>query len=150
MSRGLTIDELARSAGTTARQVRALQTHGLLTPPALVGRTGFYDREQLDRLRAVQRLQRQGFSLAGITVLFRALHDGLTVEDIVGLDRAAFRTEPGDGARLDQPGGGDISDQTGHAPGGERDDHFEGWPETPKGRLLSVVPTTWLEHPEAS
>ena len=125
MTAPLTIDELARVAGTTVRQVRALQTQGLLSRPTLVGRTGFYTDEHLERLRAVLRLQRQGFSLAGIAVLLRALQDRLTVEQVVGLRPPASSFEP-------------------------EGEPFEGWPEAPKGRLLSVVPTTWLEQPEAS
>ena len=57
---GCTIDELARAAGTTTRQVRALQTQGLLPHPDLVGRTGYYDADHLDRLRAILRLQADG------------------------------------------------------------------------------------------
>ena len=48
-----TVDELARLGGTTGRNVRAFQTQGLLPRPELVGRTGFYGDEHLERLRAV-------------------------------------------------------------------------------------------------
>ena len=63
-SQRFTVDELARAAGTTTRQVRALQTRGLLPRPGLVGRTGYYDAGHLDRLRAIVRLQADGL-LAG-------------------------------------------------------------------------------------
>jgi DNA-binding transcriptional MerR regulator len=125
----LTIDELARLAGTTGRQVRALQTQGLLDRPTLVGRTGFYGVEQLHRLQAILRLQREGFSLAGIAVLFQALNAGVTLEQVVGLR-----------SRSD----GKIDEAV------EEDEEFWGWPDTPKGQLLSVVPTTLLDLSMAS
>ncbi len=123
--RRLTIDELARLAGTTGRHVRALQTRGLLPRPTLIGRTGYYDVEQLDRLQAILRLQREGFSLAGIAVLLRALDARMTLEEVVGL-----------GARSDA--------------GVDDDEDFSGWPNSPKGQLLSAVPTTLLDLSAAS
>src|SRR5579863_6194619 len=81
-SRWLTVDEFAREAGTTTRQVRALQTQGLLPHPDLVGRTGFYDAAHLDRLRAILRLQADGFSLASLTVLLRAWETGVSLGQV--------------------------------------------------------------------
>ncbi|HEV3280949.1 MAG TPA: MerR family transcriptional regulator [Acidimicrobiales bacterium] len=129
MGSGLTIDELARLGGTTGRQVRALQTRGLLDHPTLVGRTGFYGDEQLRRLQAILRLQRDGFSLAGIAVLLRALAAGMTLEQVVGL-----------------PSGPDH--QVDEAV--DEDEEFGGWPDTPKGQLLSVVPANLLDLSMAS
>jgi DNA-binding transcriptional MerR regulator len=62
----LTIDELARRAGTTARNVRAYQTRGLLPAPTIRGRTGYYGPEHLARLRVIQAMQAEGFRLEGI------------------------------------------------------------------------------------
>jgi len=62
----LRIDELASRAGTTSRNVRAYQARGLLPPPALVGRTGYYDEEHLRRLELIGELQARGFSLEAI------------------------------------------------------------------------------------
>lgn len=64
------LDELARRAGVASTTVRLYQGKGLLPPPRLVGRTGWYDRRHLARLGLVARLQEQGFSLAGIARLF--------------------------------------------------------------------------------
>src|SRR5580693_8475137 len=66
----LTVDQLARRAGTTTRNVRAFQTLGLLPRPTLRGRTGHYGPEHLDRLRAILRLQQAGFSLGALRALF--------------------------------------------------------------------------------
>ena len=45
----LTVDELARRAGVTVRNVRAYAARGLLPPPRMVGRTGYYGREHVAR-----------------------------------------------------------------------------------------------------
>jgi DNA-binding transcriptional MerR regulator len=89
MSRGrLTIDELARRAGTTTRNVRAYQSRGLLPPPRLQGRTGHYDEDHLARLKVISRLQESGFSLAGIGQLLRAWEGGRGLHEILGFERA--------------------------------------------------------------
>ena len=63
---GLTIDELARRVGMTARNVRAHQTRGLVPPPSLRGRTGYYGPEHVARLELIRDLQEQGFNLEAI------------------------------------------------------------------------------------
>lgn len=62
----LTIDELARSSGMTVRNIRAHQSRGLLPPPVVRGRTGFYGPEHVDRLEAIKDLQANGFNLTAI------------------------------------------------------------------------------------
>jgi DNA-binding transcriptional MerR regulator len=59
----LTIDELAQRAGMTVRNVRAHQSRGLLPPPEVRGRTGFYGPEHLSRLELIRELQADGFNL---------------------------------------------------------------------------------------
>jgi DNA-binding transcriptional MerR regulator len=59
----LTIDELARKIGMTVRNIRAHQSRGLLPPPALRGRTGYYGSEHVARLELIQELQTEGFNL---------------------------------------------------------------------------------------
>lgn len=88
----LTIDQLASRSGTTTRNIRSYQTQGILPPPSLVGRTGYYDQGHLARLRLVARLQKQGFSLAGIAELLRAWEEGHDLADVLGFERAL--TEP--------------------------------------------------------
>ncbi len=80
----MTIDDLARRAGTTSRNVRALQSAGLLLSPEIRGRTAHYDAAHLDRLEAVIRLQGSGFSLASIRALFEALSAGRTLAQVLG------------------------------------------------------------------
>jgi DNA-binding transcriptional MerR regulator len=59
----LTIDELARRIGMTVRNIRAHQSRGLLPPPEVRGRTGYYGRDHVARLRLIQELQADGFNL---------------------------------------------------------------------------------------
>ena len=61
----LTIDELARETGMTVRNVRSHHARGLLPPPEVRGRTGFYGPEHVDRLRLIQELQSEGLKLEG-------------------------------------------------------------------------------------
>jgi DNA-binding transcriptional MerR regulator len=67
-----TIDELADRAGVTPRNIRAYQSRGLLSPPVMRGRVGYYDDEHLVRLRLIQTLQDDGFNLAAIAAVFAA------------------------------------------------------------------------------
>lgn len=62
----LTIDELARRSGMTVRNIRAHQARGLLPPPEIHQRVGFYGPEHLTRLELIQELQAEGFNLKGI------------------------------------------------------------------------------------
>ena len=59
----LTIDELARRIGMTVRNIRAHQSRGLLPPPQVRGRTGYYGPDHVARLRLIQELQADGFNL---------------------------------------------------------------------------------------
>jgi DNA-binding transcriptional MerR regulator len=81
-----TIDELARLAGTTTRNIRAHQSRGLLPPPRLAGRVGYYSREHLDRLQHIAKLQERGFSLASIQDLLDAQQQGLELTEVLGLE----------------------------------------------------------------
>jgi DNA-binding transcriptional MerR regulator len=65
----MTIDELARRTRMTARNIRAHQSRGLLPPPEVRGRTGYYGQEHLDRLELIKELQADGFNLQAIRKL---------------------------------------------------------------------------------
>jgi DNA-binding transcriptional MerR regulator len=64
--RELTVDELAARVGVTVRNVRAYSARGLLPPPRLAGRTGYYGREHVARLLLVREMLAEGYSLAMI------------------------------------------------------------------------------------
>lgn len=65
----LTIEQLAARTGMTVRNIRAHVTRGLLPPPRLRGRTGYYGEEHVARLQLIAGLQQQGFNLASIRKL---------------------------------------------------------------------------------
>lgn len=68
----LTIDELAQSSGMTVRNIRAHQSRGLLPPPEVRARTGYYGPAHLERLRTIQAMQSEGFNLKAIQRLLSA------------------------------------------------------------------------------
>jgi DNA-binding transcriptional MerR regulator len=70
------------------RSLRVLQDKGLLPPPALRGRTGWYDDHHLARVRLVLRLQQRGFTLSAINELIRAWENGRNLSDVLGLEEA--------------------------------------------------------------
>lgn len=84
----MTIDELARESGATSRNIRAYQTRGLLPPPRMEGRVGYYDEGHLARLRYVAELQERGFSLAAIQCLLEAWEKGRGLNDVLGFEEA--------------------------------------------------------------
>lgn len=55
------IDELAQRAGVPSRTIRYYTQQGLLAPPTLRGRVGFYSPSHLDRLRLIKELQEKRF-----------------------------------------------------------------------------------------
>jgi DNA-binding transcriptional MerR regulator len=62
----LTIDELARASGMSVRNIREHQARGLLQPPEVRARIGYYGAGHLERLRLIAELQAEGFNLKGI------------------------------------------------------------------------------------
>ena len=62
----LTIDELARETGMTVRNIRAHQSRGLVPPPEVRGRTGYYGPEHVARIELIRELQGEGFNLEAI------------------------------------------------------------------------------------
>jgi DNA-binding transcriptional MerR regulator len=82
----LTIDELARRAGTTTRNVRVYQDRGLLPPPQRKGRLGLYGPDHLRRLQLVLRMLRRGYPLAAIRELVEAWESERNIGDVLGLE----------------------------------------------------------------
>jgi DNA-binding transcriptional MerR regulator len=73
---GLTIDELAQQVGMTVRNVRAHQSRGLLPPPEVRGRTGYYNADHVARLELIKDMQADGFNLRAIRHALDALPEG--------------------------------------------------------------------------
>src|SRR3954468_19709418 len=74
---GLTIEQVAQQTGMSVRNIRAHQSRGLLPPPELRARTGYYGPAHVTRLRLIQEMQAAGFNLAAIKhLLENAGQDG--------------------------------------------------------------------------
>ncbi|MFL5822503.1 MAG: MerR family transcriptional regulator [Solirubrobacteraceae bacterium] len=62
----LTIEELAAETGMSVRNIRSHQARGLLLPPEVRARVGYYGPEHVQQLQLIRDLQDQGFNLNGI------------------------------------------------------------------------------------
>jgi DNA-binding transcriptional MerR regulator len=97
MGHGLTIEELAQRAAIKTSTIRLYQSRGLLPPPQVSGRVGFYSPAHLARLRVIARLQERGYSLSSIKELLDGWSEGMTLSDLLGLEHelAAGASRPG-------------------------------------------------------
>jgi DNA-binding transcriptional MerR regulator len=83
------IDDLARAADTSVRNVRYYQDSGMLPPPRRQGRVALYSDAHLARLRLITRLLERGYTAANITELAGAWEQGRDLSDVLGLERVA-------------------------------------------------------------
>jgi DNA-binding transcriptional MerR regulator len=70
----LTVEQLAAETGMTVRNIRSHQARGLLPPPEVRQRVGYYGTEHVARLRLIRELQAEGFNLRGIKRLLERTH----------------------------------------------------------------------------
>jgi DNA-binding transcriptional MerR regulator len=81
----LTIDDLARQVKLPVRTIREYHTMRLLPPPERRGRLGLYGSQHVQRLQLIARLQRRGYSLAGIRDLLGAWESGTGLSTLLGV-----------------------------------------------------------------
>ncbi|MCX5041820.1 MerR family transcriptional regulator [Aldersonia sp. NBC_00410] len=81
--REMRIDDLARAAGVSVRNVRVYQERGLLPPPRRTGRTAWYSEAHLARLDLIGRMLDRGYTFAAIGELLTAARYGMRVEDVL-------------------------------------------------------------------
>lgn len=108
----LTIDELARRTGMTVRNLRAHQSRGLLAPPEVEGRTGYYGAEHLARVELIRELQAEGFNLEAIRRLLESA--GGRSDEVLRFTRAVrepFEDEASEIVTLEE-----LAEQFGPAP----------------------------------
>jgi DNA-binding transcriptional MerR regulator len=87
------IDELARAAGTTTRNVRAYVERGLLPPSTKKdGRALIYDDTHLERLKIIDTLLQRGFTTAHIADFITSWETGKNLTEILGLQHAVTAT----------------------------------------------------------
>jgi DNA-binding transcriptional MerR regulator len=90
----MTIGELARRTGMTIRNIRAHQTRGLLPPPEVHGRTGYYNEDHVARIELTREMQAEGLNLEAIRRVLETT-DGSSKEmvDFARAIRAPFEDE---------------------------------------------------------
>ncbi|MEZ5210446.1 MULTISPECIES: MerR family transcriptional regulator [unclassified Gordonia (in: high G+C Gram-positive bacteria)] len=77
------VAELAEVSGVSVRNIRVYQDRGLLPPPEVRGRTGWYSEEHLVRLNLISRLLERGYTFATISELLIAASHGMKVEHVL-------------------------------------------------------------------
>jgi DNA-binding transcriptional MerR regulator len=82
----LTVEQLAYETGMSVRNIRNHQSRGLLPPPEVRSRIGYYGPEHVARLRLIQEMQAEGFKLSAISRLIG--EHGADADRFVGLRRA--------------------------------------------------------------
>src|ERR1044071_7897543 len=82
----MTIEQLAYETGMSVRNIRNHQSRGLLPPPAVRARIGYYGPDHVARLRLIQEMQAEGFKLSAIERLIG--EHGVDADRFVGLRQA--------------------------------------------------------------
>lgn len=86
------IEELARLAGTTTRNIRVYRDRGLLHPPLRVGRLALYNDTHLTRLRLVTSLLDRGYNIAHVHEMLSAWEERKDLGEVLGLESAIVGT----------------------------------------------------------
>lgn len=90
----MTIRELAERTGMTVRNIRAHQTRGLLPPPVVRGRTGYYNDEHVARIALTREMQADGLNLEAIRRVVESSEGSATeIVDFTRALRAPFEDE---------------------------------------------------------
>jgi DNA-binding transcriptional MerR regulator len=97
----LTIDALARKSGMSVRNIRDHASRGLLPPPEVRQRTGYYGDEHLERLKVIKELQAEGFNLKGIKRLLE--QSGSPAERLLDMKEFVTGFESGESPQVFTP-----------------------------------------------
>jgi DNA-binding transcriptional MerR regulator len=89
----MTIGELARRTGMTIRNIRAHQTRGLLPPPEVHGRTGYYNEGHVARIELTREMQAEGLNLEAIRRVLESSEGSREMVDFARAVRAPFEDE---------------------------------------------------------
>lgn len=82
------LDELARLAGTTTRNIRVYRDRGLLHPPLRVGRIVLFNDTHLTRLRLITSMLDRGYTIAHVNEMLSGWEQGKDLGDMLGLESA--------------------------------------------------------------
>ncbi|MBJ7289659.1 MerR family transcriptional regulator [Williamsia sp.] len=80
------IDDLARAAGTTTRNVRGYQDRGLLPRPAKRGRIAIYTDNHLARLTLINDLLKRGYNARHIADFIKGMQRGDGLAKVLGVE----------------------------------------------------------------
>ncbi|ABK67800.1 merR HTH regulatory family protein [Mycobacterium avium subsp. avium 2285 (R)] len=86
------IEDLARLAGTTTRNIRVYRDRGLLPPPLRVGRIALFNDTHLTRLRLITSMLDRGYTIAHVREMLSAWEQGKNLGDVLGLETAIVGT----------------------------------------------------------
>jgi DNA-binding transcriptional MerR regulator len=86
------IDDLARLAGSTTRNIRVYRDRGLLPPPLRVGRIALFNDTHLTRLRLITSMLDRGYNIAHVREMLSAWEEGKNLGDVLGLETAIVGT----------------------------------------------------------
>jgi DNA-binding transcriptional MerR regulator len=86
------IEDLARLAGTTTRNIRVYRDRGLLPPPMRVGRIALFNDTHLTRLRLITSMLDRGYNIAHVREMLSAWEEGKDLGDVLGLESAIVGT----------------------------------------------------------
>ncbi len=92
----MTIDQLASVSGMTVRTLRSHASRGLLPPPVIDRRVGYYGAVHLARLRFIREMQDAGFSLSSIEQILAGVPDdaGEAMLSVIRGLLAPWKAEP--------------------------------------------------------
>ena len=99
----MTIGELAQRTGMTIRNIRAHQTRGLLPPPEVQGRTGYYNEEHVARIELTREMQAEGLNLEAIRRVLEST--GGSSKEMVDFARAVRAPFEDETPEIYRPGG---------------------------------------------
>lgn len=86
------IEELARLANTTTRNIRVYRDRDLLHPPLRVGRIALFNDTHLTRLRLITSMLDRGYNIAHVHEMLSAWEQGKDIGDVLGLENAIAGT----------------------------------------------------------
>ena len=94
----LTVEQLAFETGMSVRNIRNHQSRGLLQPPEVRARTGYYGDQHVARLRLIQEMQAEGYNLKAIARLIG--EHGASADQFIEIRRVVSAPSEGEAPQV--------------------------------------------------
>ena len=94
----LTVEQLAFETGMSVRNIRNHQSRGLLQPPEVRARTGYYGDQHVARLRLIQEMQAEGYNLKAIERLIG--EHGASADQFIEIRRVVSAPSEGEAPQV--------------------------------------------------